>query len=110
MNYTFDQGIFASEREMNNMEDDRISISNKFISIEFNEGHENRSKVQAIEEYLLDVKNNAQEYKSALNVQGILHFDEDSPVESWLLNSVDLLKGHTIDLPTNWLDIAQLIN
>ena len=110
MNDTFDQGIFASEREMNNMEDDRISISNKFISIEFNEGHENRSKVQAIEEYLLDVKNNAQEYKSALNVQGILYFDEDTPVESWLLNSVDLLKGHTNDLPTNWLDIAQLIN
>ena len=92
------------------MEDDRISISNKFISIEFNEGHENRSKVQAIEEYLLDVKNNAQEYKSALNVQGILTFDEDTPVESWMLNSVDLLKGHTNDLPTNWLDIAQLIN
>jgi len=110
MNDTFDQGIFASEREMNNMEDDRISISNKFISIEFNEGHENRSKVQAIEEYLLDVKNNAQEYKSALNVQGILYFDEDTPVESWFLNSVDLLKGHTNDLPTNWLDIAQLIN
>ena len=91
---------------MSEMEEDKRSISNKFITIEFNEGHANRSKRQAIEEYLQDVRNNAKEYNSALYVQGIFSFDDDVPVESWLLNSVEHLKGHTIELPTNWLDVS----
>jgi len=109
-NETLGQGIFASEREMSDMEEDRRSISNKFITIEFDEGHENKSKRQAIEEYLQDVRKNATEYNSALYVQGILCFDNDVPVESWLFNSLEQLKGHTIELPTNWLDVSQLLN
>ena len=52
---------------------------------------------------------NAKEYESAVYVQGIFTYEDNVPVENWLLNSVENLKGHSIDLPTNWLDIAQLI-
>ena len=41
---------------------------------------------------------------------GVFSFEDSVPVESWLLNSVENLKGHTIELPTNWLDISQLIH
>ena len=110
LNETLGQGIFASEREMTEMEENKNSISNKFITIEFNEEDANRSKRQAIEEYLRDVRDNAKEYNSALFVQGVFSFEDSVPVESWLLNSVENLKGHTIELPTNWLDISQLIH
>ena len=35
------------------------------------------SKIQAIEEYLMDVKDNAREYGSALYVEGILCYEND---------------------------------
>ena len=56
LNETLGQGIFASEREMTEMEENKNSISNKFITIEFNDKDANRSKRQAIEEYLQDVR------------------------------------------------------
>ena len=31
-------------------------------------------------------------------------------MENWLLNSVENLKGHSIELPTNWLDVSQPLN
>ena len=77
------------------MEENKNSISNKFITIEFNEEDANRSKRQTIEEYLRDVRDNAKEYNSALSVQGVFSFEDSVPVESWLLNSVENLEGHT---------------
>ena len=68
------------------------------------------SKIQAIEEYLMDVKDNAREYGSALYVEGILCYENDAPVENWLFNSVENLKGTTIDLPLHWMDVSQLIH
>ena len=56
------------------------------------------------------MRDNAKEYDSALYVQGIFTFEDSVPVENWLLNSVENLKGHSIELPTNWLDIAQFID
>ena len=56
------------------------------------------------------MRDNAKEYDSALYVQGIFTFEDSVPVENWLLNSVENLKGHSIELPTNWLEIAQLID
>ena len=70
LNETLEQGIFASEREMRQMEDTKISIFNKFISIAFDEKDASRSKLQAIEEFLRDVKNNAKEYESTLFMTG----------------------------------------
>ena len=41
---------------------------------------------------------------------GIFSFADDCPIENWLYNSVDSLKGNAIALPTNWLDISELTN
>ena len=110
LNETLGQGVFVSEREMTDLEENKNSICNKFLSIKFNKEDATRSKRQAIAEYLRDVRDNAKEYDSALYVQGIFTFEDSVPVENWLLNSVENLKGHSIELPTNWLDIAQIID
>ena len=47
------------------------------------------SKIQAIEEYLMDLKDNAREYGSALYVEVILCYENAVPVENWLFNSVE---------------------
>ena len=47
---------FASEREMSELEDTKISIFNKFVTIEFDKEDANRSKMQGIANYLKDVK------------------------------------------------------
>ena len=109
LNETLGQGIYVSEREMTDLNENKNSICNKFISIEFNKEDATRSKRQTIAEYLWDVVDNAKEYESAVYVQGIFTYEDNVPVENWLLNSVENLKGHSNDLPTNWLDIAQLI-
>ena len=44
--------------------------------------------MQAITEYLMDVKDNAKEYHSALHMAGILSFEDECPIENWLFNSV----------------------
>ena len=110
LNETQKQGIFAREREMSELKDTKISIFNKFITIEFDKEDANRSKMQAIADYLKDVKDNAKEYNSALYVQGIFSFEDEDPIENWLFNSVENLKGSTIELPTNWMDVSLLIN
>ena len=33
-----------------------------------------------------------------------------APIESWLFNRVGNLKGFTIELSTNWMDISHLSN
>ena len=66
--------------------------------------------MQAKTEYLKDAKENAKEYNAAMHVAGIFSFEEESPIENWLYTSIDSLKGSTIELPTNWMDISQLTN
>ena len=58
----------------------------------------------------MDVKDNAKEYNSALYVEGILSYENDAPIENWLFNSVENLKGTAIELPLNWMDVSQLIH
>ena len=48
--------------------------------------------MEAITEYLMDVKDNAKEYNSALYVAGIFSFENEAPIENWLFNSVENLK------------------
>ena len=95
---------------MNQLEETKDSILNKIVTITFDENNAIRSMKQAVEEYLKDVAVNATEYSSALNVKGIFSFTDDCPIENWLYNSVDSLKGNAIELPTNWLDISELTN
>ena len=52
LNDTLGQGIYVSEREMTDLEENENSICNKFISIEFNKEDATRSKRQTIAEYL----------------------------------------------------------
>jgi hypothetical protein len=66
--------------------------------------------MQDITDYLKDAKDNAKEYNSALYVEGILSDENDAPIENWLFNSVENLKGTTSNLPLNWMDVSQLIH
>ena len=77
MDKILDQGIFASEREMSQMEETRNSIYNKFTSIAF----EN------------DVSSKNKDYDSASWVQGIFSYEDEAPIEQWLFNSVESLVG-----------------
>ena len=45
-----------------------------------------------------------------MTVTGVFNFENDTPVENWLLNSVDGLTGCTITLPTDWVQVMQLTN
>ena len=69
LNETLGQGIYVSEREMTDLNENKNSICNKFISIEFNKEDATRSKRQTIAEYLRDVVDNAKEYESAVYVK-----------------------------------------
>ena len=97
LNEVLQQGIFASEQEMDQLEETKDSILNKIVTIPFGEDDAIRSMKQAIEEYLKDVAVNAKDYSSALNVMGIFSYAEDCPLENWLYNSVESLKGNTIE-------------
>ena len=110
LNETMVQGIFASESEMNQMECTRSSILNRFTTIAFDNKDAKRSKLQAIEEYLMDVIDNAKEYSSALYVEGIFSYEIDAPIENWFFNSVESLKGSAVDLPLNWMDVSELVH
>ena len=45
----------------------------------------------------MDVKDNAREYNSALCLESIFSYENDAPIENWLFNSVENLKGSTIE-------------
>ena len=99
INDTMVQGIFASEREMNQTECTKHSFLFNSTSIAFKEKGTKMSKIQATEEYLMDVKDNAREYGSALYVEGIICYENDVPVETWLFNGIENLKRTTTNLP-----------
>ena len=69
LNERLGQGTYVSEREMTDLNENKNSTCNKFISIEFNKEDASRSKKQAIAEYLRDVVDNAKEYESAVYVK-----------------------------------------
>ena len=76
LNKTLKQDIFARENEMSKTEATKNSIFNRFATINFEEQDANRSKIQAITEYLKYVKENAKEYNAALHVAGIFSFED----------------------------------
>ena len=94
---------------MNQTESTKHSFLFNFTTIMFEEKDTKMSKIQAIEECLMDVKDNAREYGSALYVEGILCYENDVPVETWLFNGIENLKRTTTNLPLNWMDISQFI-
>ena len=59
LNEVLQQGIFASEQEVDKLEETKDSIFNKIITIPFDKNDSTRSMKQAIEEYLKDAIVNA---------------------------------------------------
>ena len=47
--------------------------------------------MQAVEDVLSEMKinNNEEEIYSSINVTGIFSFEKDTPIDNWLLNSVE---------------------
>ena len=40
----------------------------------------------------------------------IFSYKKETPIKNWLQNCVDSLVGNTINLPTNWTQVAQVNN
>ena len=98
------QDIFLSEQEMTQMEENRSSMYSAFTYITFEEKESTKSKMQAVEDVLKDmeINDNEEDFYSSINVTGIFSYEKDTPIENWLLNSVDNLLGSTISLRTSY--------
>ena len=85
------QGIFESEKEMSQMEENKHSIFYKFSEITFDKDCFTKSKLQATKDVLnaMEIYTNEQEFYFSLNVSGIFSFDQNDPIDSWLHNSVE---------------------
>ena len=49
--------------------------------------------MQTVEDVLknMEINDNEEEFYSSINVTGIFSFEKDTPIENWLLNSVESL-------------------
>ena len=103
------QGIFQSEKEMSQMEENKHSIFYKFSEITFDKDCFTKRKLQATEDVLnaMEINTNEEEFYSSLNVSGIFSFDQNDPIDSWLYNSVENLVGYTISLPVDWVQVVE---
>ena len=66
--------------------------------------------MQAIEDVLneMEINNNEQEFYSSINIADIFSFEKDTPIDNWLLNSVENLVGSTINLPSGWVQVIDV--
>ena len=66
--------------------------------------------MQAVMDFLNDVEinDNEAELYSSVNVTGIFSFEKDTPIENWLLNSVESLVGSTINLSSAWVQVIDV--
>ena len=66
--------------------------------------------MQTVEDVLknMEMNDNEEEFYSSINVTGIFSFEKDTPIENWLLNSVESLMGSTINLPLNWVEVIEV--
>ena len=103
-------GIFRSETEMTEMKCRNHSLCHNFSNITFEEKDRNNSKMQTIDDVLknMEINDNEEEFYSSINVTGIFSFEKDTPIENWLLNSVESLMGSTINLPLNWVEVIEV--
>ena len=103
------QGIFLSEQEMTEMEESENSIYAKFTYITFEEKDSTKSKMQTVEDVLKDmeINDNEEEFYACINITGIFSYEKGTPIENWLLNSVDNLRDSTISLPSDWVQVIE---
>ena len=104
------QGIFLSEKEMSQMEDRKFSLYNRSTNITFEEKDSIKSKLQAVEDVLneMEINNNEEEFYVSINVTGIFSYEKDTPIDNWLLNSVESLVGSAISLPEDWVQVIEV--
>ena len=72
------QGIFQSEKEMSQMEENKHSIFYKFSEITFDKDCFTKSKLQATKDVLnaMEINTNEIEFYSSLNISGIFSFGQ----------------------------------
>ena len=65
--------------------------------------------MQAVEDVLnaMEINDNEEKFYSSINVTGIFRYEKDTPIENWLLNSVEILTGSTISLPPDWEQVIE---
>ena len=95
---------------MSQMEDRKFSLYNRFTNITFEEKDSIKSKMQAAEDALndMEINSNEEEFYSSINVTGIFGYEKDTPIDNWLLNSVENLVGSTISLPSDWVQVIEV--
>ena len=100
------QGIFLSEQEMTQMEESRHSIIAKFTHITFEAKDSTKSKLQTVEDVLKNM-DNEEEFYSSINVSGIYSYEKDTPIENWLLNSINNQRGFSSNLSLDWVQVIE---
>ena len=55
----------------------------------------------------MEIDDNKEEFYSSINVTGISSFEKVTPIDNWLLNSVENLVNSTISLPLDWVQVVE---
>ena len=87
---------------MGTMQFDNVLEQGMFIS------ENEMSKIQAVQDYLNDAIQNEKEFNSPIFLTGIFSYEQNAPIKNWLMNSIENLKGNTIELPNDWLQILDI--
>ena len=95
---------------MTEMKFRKHSFYYNFTNITFEDAVRNKSKMQAVEDVLRDMKiiDNEEEFYSSINVTGIFSFDKNTSFDNWLFNSVESFVQDTISLPVDWIEITEV--
>ena len=103
------QGLFQSEQEMTQMEESRHSIIAKFTHITFEAKDSAKSKLQTVEDVLknMEINDNEEDFYSSIDVSGIYSYEKDTPIENWLLNSINNQRGFSSNLPLDWVQVIE---
>ena len=66
--------------------------------------------MQAAEDALndMEINSNEEEFYSYINVSGVFGYEKDTPIDNWLLNSVENLVGSTMSLPWDWVQVIEV--
>ena len=99
---------FISENEMSQMEGTNASLLYKFCTITCDDEIATKSKMQTVQDYLNDSIQNEKEFNSPMFGTGIFSHEKHAPIENWLMNSIENLRGNIIELPNDWVQILDI--
>ena len=55
----------------------------------------------------MEINDNEEEFYSSIDVSGIYSYEKDTPIENWLLNSVNNQHGSSFNLPSDWVQVSE---